>query len=113
MCLSVTALAGATRTLRPQLWYQKKALDARIKTDGIELKVLIVSQATPTPAGATRALLPQLRYQNNDARIKLKDGIELKFLVSQATPALRELARETIKFLSSKVTTVCSSPQIL
>ena len=34
--LSVTALAGATRTLRPQLRYQKKALNARIKiTDGI------------------------------------------------------------------------------
>ena len=31
VCLSVTALAGATRTLRPQLRYQKKALDARIK----------------------------------------------------------------------------------
>ena len=41
VCLSVTALAGATRTLRPQLRYQKKALDARIKIkDGIELKVL-------------------------------------------------------------------------
>ena len=31
VCLSVTVLAGATRTLRPQLRYQKKALDARIK----------------------------------------------------------------------------------
>ena len=30
LCVSVTALAGATRTLRPQLRYQKKALDARI-----------------------------------------------------------------------------------
>ena len=41
LCLSVTALAGATRTLRPQLRYQKKALDARIKyTVGIELKFL-------------------------------------------------------------------------
>ena len=41
MCLSVSALAGATRTLRPQLRYQKKALDARIKqTVGIELKFL-------------------------------------------------------------------------
>ena len=41
VCLSVTALAGATRTLRPQLRYQKKALDARIKyAVGIELKFL-------------------------------------------------------------------------
>ena len=55
VCLSVAALAGATRTLRPQLRYQKKALDARIK---------------------------------------IKDGIKLKFL-------------------SSKVMTVCSSPRIL
>ena len=31
VCVSVTALAGATHTLRPQLRYQKKALDARIK----------------------------------------------------------------------------------
>ena len=39
MCLSVTALAGATRALRPKLRYQKKALDARNKLkDGIELK---------------------------------------------------------------------------
>ena len=37
----VTALAGATRTFRPQLRYQKKALDARIKINmGIELKCL-------------------------------------------------------------------------
>ena len=55
VCLSVTALAGATPTLRPQLRYQKKALDARIK---------------------------------------IKAEIELKFL-------------------SSKVMTVCSSPRIL
>ena len=41
VCLSVTALAGATRTLRPQLRYQKKALDTRIKLNlGIELKIL-------------------------------------------------------------------------
>ena len=41
MCLSVTALAGATRTLCPQLSYQKKALDIRIKINvGIELKML-------------------------------------------------------------------------
>ena len=39
--MSVTALAGATRTLQAQLRYQKKALDTRIKTNvGIELKVL-------------------------------------------------------------------------
>ena len=31
VCLSDTALAGAKRTLRPQLRYQNKALDARIK----------------------------------------------------------------------------------
>ena len=55
VCLSDTALADATRTLRPQLRYQKKALDARIK---------------------------------------IKDGIKLKFV-------------------SSKVMTVCSSPRIL
>ena len=41
VCVSVTALVGATRTLRPQLRYQKKALDARIKINiGIELKCL-------------------------------------------------------------------------
>ena len=42
VCLSVTALAGATRTLRPLIIrYQKKALDARIKIKGgIELKFL-------------------------------------------------------------------------
>ena len=39
--MSVTALAGATRTLRPQLRYQKKALDARINLKNrIELKLL-------------------------------------------------------------------------
>ena len=32
VCVSATALAGATRTLRAQLRYQKKALDTRIKT---------------------------------------------------------------------------------
>ena len=31
VCVSVTALAGAMRTLRAQLRYQKEALDARIK----------------------------------------------------------------------------------
>ena len=41
VCVSVTALAGATRTLFPQSRCQKKALDARIKMkDGIELKFL-------------------------------------------------------------------------
>ena len=41
VCLSVTTLAGATRTLRAQLRYHKKALDTRIKlTVGTELKVL-------------------------------------------------------------------------
>ena len=41
VCLSDTALAGATRTLRPQLRYQKKALDARIKLKyGMELTFL-------------------------------------------------------------------------
>ena len=41
VCLSVTTLAGATRTLWAQLRYQKKALDTRIKlTVGTELRVL-------------------------------------------------------------------------
>ena len=31
MCVSVTAPVGDTRTLRPQLRYQNKVLDARIK----------------------------------------------------------------------------------
>ena len=41
VCVSVTALAGATRTLQPQLRYQKKALDTRINLkNGIELMLL-------------------------------------------------------------------------
>ena len=40
VCLSVTAPAGATRTLWAQLRYQKKALITRIKINvGIELKL--------------------------------------------------------------------------
>ena len=47
VCVSVTALAGATRTLRPQLRYQKKALDARINLkNGIELKLLSLKVMT-------------------------------------------------------------------
>ena len=41
VCVSATALAGATRTLQAQLRYQKKALVTRIKLNvGIGLKHL-------------------------------------------------------------------------
>ena len=66
VCLSVTTLAGATRALRAQLRYQKKALDTRIKlTVGIQLKVLnskvmTVCSSTQKPLWA---LLAETRHQ--------------------------------------------------
>ena len=62
VCVSVvTDLAGAiyTRTLRPQLRYQKKALDTRIKQTyiGIELKIGSPKVMTLTISSSPRKLL--------------------------------------------------------
>ena len=64
VCLSVTALAGAPRTLQPQVRYQQEALDARIKTNvGISPSILSSRVMTDfsSPRTVWLALAPQIR----------------------------------------------------
>ena len=64
VCLSVTALAGAPRTLQPQVRYQQEALDARIETNvGISPSILSSRVMTDfsSPRTVWLGLAPQTR----------------------------------------------------
>ena len=98
VCLSVTALAGTSRALRPQVRYQPKALDARNKKNvGISLSTLSSKVMTDFSALTTvrLALTPQIRYLQGTGAVKTRLVGQALCLVLAQTPSIVSIVLAT------------------